>query len=187
MVVLIHSLTDELVDEYQNQLVFVYRDAFRTPPYNKGEAEVMDFAESLPQHVRQDGFRIVLALEDRAEQVAGFAYGYANTPDQFWHRQVAKAVGPRTVAEWLIGSFRLVEMAVAPEAQGQGIGGLLHDRLLSGLAYRKAVLSTMAAETKACWLYHKRGWKVLLDGLTFPGVARAYRIMGFELDRENRA
>ena len=145
----------------------------------------MGFAQSLPQHVGKEGFRIVVALEDPTEQVAGFAYGYANTPDQFWHEQVAKAVGPRMVTEWLTGSYRLVEMAVAPEAQGHGIGGLLHDRLLSGLAYRKIVLLTMAAETNDYWLYHKRGWRVLLDGLPFPGVPRAYRIVGLELDREN--
>jgi GNAT superfamily N-acetyltransferase len=181
MVVVIHSLTDEQVEEYQDQLVSVYRDAFRTPPYCKEEAEVVDFAQSLPQHVQKEGFRIVVALEVPTEQVVGFAYGYANTPDQFWHGQVAKAVGPRTVTEWLTDSYRLVEMAVAPEAQGQGIGGLLHDHLLRGLAYQKAVLSTMAAEMNAYWLYHKRGWKVLLDDFSFPGVARPYRIMGLEV------
>ena len=86
MTVVVHSLTDRQVEAYQDQLVTVYRDAFRTPPYCKGEAEVMDFARSLPQHVPKEGFRIVVALEDPAEQVAGFAYGYANTPEQFWHR-----------------------------------------------------------------------------------------------------
>jgi hypothetical protein len=37
------------------------------------------------------------------------------------------------------------------------------------------------------WLYHKRGWSVLLDDLPFPGVARPYRSMGLELDCENVA
>ncbi|UCC76215.1 MAG: GNAT family N-acetyltransferase, partial [Anaerolineales bacterium] len=74
-----------------------------------------------------------------------------------------------------------VEMAVKPETQKRGIGGLLHDHLLTGLSYQKAVLSTMAAETNAYAMYRKRGWRVLLDNLHFPGVARPYRIMGLEL------
>jgi GNAT superfamily N-acetyltransferase len=91
------------------------------------------------------------------------------------------------VTEWLVGSYRLVEMAVAPEAQGQGIGGLLHDRLLRGVSYRRAMLSTMAAETNAYWLYRKRGWRVLVDDFVFLGVARHCRVMGLELGREDRA
>jgi hypothetical protein len=63
----------------------------------------------------------------------------------------------------------------------------LYDHLLRGLSYQKAVLSTMAAETNAYSMYHKRGWKVLLDDFFFPGVARPYRIMGLELSRENVA
>jgi GNAT superfamily N-acetyltransferase len=187
MVVVVHSPTDQEAESYQLQLVPIYRDAFGKPPYHKEEAEVVDFAQSFPRHVHEEGFRLVVARQELRKRIVGFAYGYANTPDQFWYEQVAKAVEPRTVKEWLVGSFRLVEMAVAPEAQGQGAGGLLHDRLLRGVPYQRAVLSTIAAETNAYGLYRKRGWRVLLDDLAFPGVARRYRIMGLELCREDRA
>jgi GNAT superfamily N-acetyltransferase len=181
MVVVVHSLSNQQAEAFQDQLITIYRDCFSISPYCKKEAEIVDFAQSLPRHVEKEGFRIVVALEDQTERVVGFAYGYANTPDQLWYEQVAKVARPWLVTEWLTGSFRLVEMAVSPEAQGQGIGGLLHDHLLRGLSYQKAVLSTMAAETNAYWMYHKRGWTVLLDGFCFPGVARPYRIMGREL------
>jgi GNAT superfamily N-acetyltransferase len=161
-------------------LITIYRDAFSVPPYGKKEKEVLDFARSFPQHVKREGFRIAVALEE-TEQVLGFAYGYTNTPDQLWHEKVAQVLPSQVVAEWLPGSFRLVEMAVAPKVQGQGIGGLLHDRLLSDLPCRKAVLSTLAAETNAYRMYRKRGWGVLLEEIFFPGVVRPYRIMGLEL------
>ena len=124
---------------------------------------------------------MVSALEGKTDPIVGFAYGYANTPDQWWHEQVARAVPTSMVAEWLMNSFRLVEIAVTPEVQRQGIGGLLHDHLLNGLPYQKAVLSTLAAETSAYWMYRKRGWEILLEYMRFPGVTRPYRIMGLEL------
>ncbi|MCJ7624605.1 MAG: GNAT family N-acetyltransferase, partial [Anaerolineaceae bacterium] len=110
--------------------------------------------------------------------MVGFAYGYANTPDQYWHTEVAKVAPPHIVSNWLMNSFRLVEMAVAPRAQGGGIGGALHYHLLNGLQYPKAVLSTMAADTAAYRMYKKRGWVVLIDDMVFSSVARADCIRG---------
>lgn len=184
MRVAVHSPTVQQAEAFRDQLVTIYRDAFREAPYCKGEAEVVDFAQSFPRHAEKEGFRLVVASMYQAKQLVGFAYGCANTPDQWWYEEVAKATQLQVATEWLAGSFRLVEMAVTPEAQGQGIGGLLHDQLMGGLSYPKAVLSTMAAETPAYRMYHKRGWTVLLDDFLFPGVARPYRIMGLELGED---
>jgi GNAT superfamily N-acetyltransferase len=182
--VVVHYPTNQEAEALHGQLVTIYRDAFRGPPYFKGEGEVADFAQSLPRHMQQQGFGMVVVLEGPAREVVGFAYGFENTADQWWYEEVAKAAQPWLVAQWLAGSFRLVEMAVTPEAQGRGIGGLLHDHLLRELPYQKAVLSTMAAETNAYAVYRKRGWRVLLDDFYFPGVARPYRIMGLDLTGE---
>jgi GNAT superfamily N-acetyltransferase len=177
----VQLLTTQPVEALQLQLVAIYRDAFQLHPYCKEEAEVEGFLRSLPQHMEREGFRIVVAHDDQHGRPVGFAYGYGNTPDQWWHQEVAKAVSPWVVKEWLLESFRLVEMAVTPEVRGRGIGGRLHDQLLRGVPHRKAVLSTMAAETNAYRMYSKRGWRVLLDDHFFPGVARPYRIMGIAL------
>jgi GNAT superfamily N-acetyltransferase len=177
---IVSSPTNPQIQAFRDHFVTIYRDAFSAPPYGKKEKEVMDFARSLPQHVKREGFRIVVALEETG-QVLGFAYGYTNTPDQFWHEKVVQVAPPQVVSEWLLNSFRLVEIAVAPKAQGQGIGGLLHGRLLSDLPCRKAVLSTLAAETNAYKMYCNRGWVILLEEIFFPGIARPYRIMGLEL------
>jgi GNAT superfamily N-acetyltransferase len=179
----VRFLKDPQIEACQDQIVQVYQDAFSVPLYGKQEAEVVDFAQSFPEHTRKTGFRLVTALEDNSERMAGFAYGYLEVPGQGWYESVVKTLPQEMAAAWLVNSFRLVEIAVTPQMQGQGIGGLLHDQLLTGLLCRKAVLSTMQAETAAYQLYSRRGWIVLLDNFLFPGVARPYRIMGLDLER----
>jgi hypothetical protein len=80
-----------------------------------------------------------------------------------------------------LDAYQLVEIAVKPTAQGQGIGGRLHDSLLSGLPYQTALLSTLHAETIAYQMYLSRGWKPLIGNFHFPGVSRTYIIMGRKL------
>jgi hypothetical protein len=89
---------------------------------------------------------------------------------------------PRDAADrWLSDSFEFVELAVLPDAQGNGYGGLLHDALLAGLSHRVSVLSTLQEETDALHLYYKRGWVDLLQHFVFPVGAQPYRIMGIDL------
>lgn len=180
--VTIHALSAEEGDSIRGQIVAVYRDAFGVSPYAKGEDEVAEFARFLPEHLERDGFRLVVAREKGRGDLVGFAYGHENTPGQGWHEVVARVAPPQMVIMWLFGSFRLAEMAVVTRAQRQGIGGLLHDRLLVGLPYSRAVLATMAAETNAYRLYRGRGWQVLLDRFRVPGLPRPYRVMGLKLE-----
>jgi GNAT superfamily N-acetyltransferase len=173
--------TDWQVKVSQKHIVGVYREAFRASPYGKQEEEVLDFAESLLSHTQREGFRFVAATRGTSERMVGFAYGHLSVPGQFWYENVLKAMTVEMANEWLTQSFQLVEVAVTPETQGQGIGGRLHDCLLAGLPYGKAVLSTMRAETVAHWMYRKRGWRVLVEDMRFPGVDRPYQIMGLDL------
>jgi GNAT superfamily N-acetyltransferase len=180
MAVIVHHLAlaaapepaDRQVAAVLGRLVAVYRDAFSALPYTKGEDEAAAFARFLPEHAGREGFRLVVAEEEGRGDLVGFAYGHENASGQGWHEVVARSASPQLVAAWLTSSFRLAEMAVVTRAQGRGIGGRLHDCLLAGLPYRRAVLSTMAAETNAYRLYRKRGWQVLLDGLQVPGLPR---------------
>lgn len=102
------------VQARQQEIVEVYREAFRAPPYQKGEAEV-------------------------------------------------------------------AEIAVAPDFQRQGIGSRLHDGLIGSIPQRRAVLTTMTADTAASRLYRRRSWTVLLAGPYFPGANRPYSILGLDL------
>jgi ribosomal protein S18 acetylase RimI-like enzyme len=181
--IILTILTDQQVEISRKHIVGIYREAFRAAPYSKQEEEVLGFAKSLPTHIRREGFRFVAATSGSSDRLVGFAYGYTSVPGQFWHENVLKAMTVELANEWLTQSFQLVDIAVAPEAQGQGIGRRLHDCLLAELPYEKAVLSTMRAQTVAYWLYRKRGWRVLIKNVRFPGVSRPYQIMGLGLAR----
>ena len=41
------------------------------------------------------------------------------------------------------------------------------------------------APAEPFWLHHTRGWRILLDSFSLPAVARPYRMMGLEVDKEN--
>ncbi len=163
----------------KDEIVAVYRAAFEPPPYRKGDDEVQAFAGSLAGQVARPGFRAVLALErGRAGAPVGFAFGHVGQPGQWWYDVVARALSPQERVQWLGDVFELVELAVAPPAQGRGVGGRLHDALLAGVQRRTAVLSTMHGETAARHLYDGRGWVLLLDSMSFPSARRPYAIMG---------
>jgi ribosomal protein S18 acetylase RimI-like enzyme len=182
VITIVDSPSPQRIAAFHDQLVALYRDAFAAPPYSKGKEEVVAFARSLPQHVRREGFRMVVAAIEEGNQVAGFVYGYTSTPDRWWHTHVARAMQPSMADKWLEDCFQLVEIAVTPTFQGQGIGGQLHDHMLNGLSHRKAVLSTAQAKTNAYRMYRRRGWVTLLEHFTFPGVQRPYQILGLDLE-----
>lgn len=145
-------------------LAAVYRAAFGAPGYDEGEAEVRRFVEEqLPRHVEREGFRMSQAT--LAGRLVGFAYGYTGRRGQWWTDRVASLAPEAVVEEWVGGHFELVEMAVAPVAQGQGIGAMLHDCLLAGLPHRRALLSTYRDERAATRLYRRLGWQLLVPDL----------------------
>ncbi|MEJ2305320.1 MAG: GNAT family N-acetyltransferase [Anaerolineales bacterium] len=182
MTVSINLLTSQRVLADLDQITDVYREAFRPSPYHKREGEVVAFARAFPEHTQREGFRFVAASESDSDCILGFAYGYTTHAGQWWNDSVANALKSQIAEQWLLYTFQLAEIAVRPKDQGHGIGGRLHDHLLNGLPHRRAVLSTLATETVAYRLYHKRGWVILLDDYSFPGVTRSYRIMGLNLE-----
>jgi ribosomal protein S18 acetylase RimI-like enzyme len=175
-------LSGQQVSAFSDQVVGVYRRAFREPPYNRTKGEVIAFANSLPGHISREGFRFLGLFEGESKSMLGFSYGYTTRPGQWWHDQVTKALKYQTSKEWLDHSFQLVELAVSPEVQGRGYGSRLHDGLIAGLPHQRAVLSTLAKETVAYHLYKNRGWADLLQGFQFSGATRPYRIMGLVLN-----
>jgi ribosomal protein S18 acetylase RimI-like enzyme len=164
------------------QLAAVYQAAFDAAPYYETLGDFLTFEGRLPFHVRWKGFRCVVARRAPGESIIGFAYGYTSQVDTWWHAQVITRLSPWQKSEWLSDCFEFVELGVTPAFQGQGIGGSLHDALLSGLQHRTAVLSTPQQQTNALHLYRKRGWIDLLQDFHFAGVAMAYRIMGKKLN-----
>lgn len=164
-----------------DSVVAVYRAAFCTPPYDKREDEVIDFAVSLPAHIDGPSFLFIAACEDKMDQMEGFTYGRKPVPGQFWHDVVRDQLIPIGAEHWLDESYQLAQMAVHPAHQRKGIAVRLHDTLLGLAPARCALLTTMAAATPADELYRSRGWSVLVDRFKVPGLDRPYRIMGREV------
>ncbi|NLG72058.1 MAG: GNAT family N-acetyltransferase [Chloroflexi bacterium] len=178
MPVEIVRLSPSQVQQSQQDVLDAYRQAFALPPYERIEADVISFTDTLRRHSARDGFRFVAAVERPAGNLIGFAYGYTSRPGQWWHDRVTAAMEPEIARQWLSDAFEFVELAVCPEHHGRGYGGRLHDALLEGLAHRTAVLSTMQAETSGLILYRHRGWVTLLENFLFPGLQHPYIIMG---------
>ena len=159
----------------------VYAAAFAPPPYNRTARDAGWFGGQLVKHKGYAGFRCFV-VQDEDKRVLGFAYGYSSKRGHWWHDAVAEALEGSLEAAWLEDAFEVVELAVDPAAQGRGLGGGLHDALLRGLPYRRALLSTIDAETPALALYRKRGWETLLRDFRFPGSTVPTRVMGLELE-----
>lgn len=142
------------------QMGAVYHAAFA--PYGEDDETAALFRDrSLPTHAGRDDFRCVVAVDDDA--LVGFGYGYRGARGQYWTDRVADLAPADVATAWLGGHFEVVELAVLPDAQGQGIGTALHDELLAGLPHPAALLSTWQQDTPARRLYLRRGWEPLAE------------------------
>jgi len=162
-----------------DQLTALYRDVFSVAPYFEPPEAVAGFADRLRQHAHRRDFRAVLALD--GERLVGAAYGYRGEPGQWWHDVVRQVLAPEVAARWLRDSFEVVQIAVRPDAQGQGTGGRLHDALIGVVPNRTAVLTTSQLESPATYLYRSRGWTKLHHRLVFPGGSVQFSVYGLDL------
>jgi ribosomal protein S18 acetylase RimI-like enzyme len=169
------------LESLRADLVDIYRLAFRERPYGKTPAEVREFAHFLPIHAGEPGYRLVVARDSDQGKAVGFIYGRTVLKGQPWHDLVEGPMQAAGLRGWMEDAYQIVELAVTPAAQRHGIGGQLHDRLLADLHHRRALLTTMAAETPAYHFYANKGWRVLLQEIIVPQIPRPYRLMGLEL------
>ncbi len=162
--------------------IAVYAAAFAPPPYNdpdRGE-EIRYRLRRL--HRDREGFRGFIALGEAEEAAApshgvvGMTYGYRSQRGQWWRDAVARGLDRKTRKRWLGNAYELVEIAVHPDFQGQGIGALLVDNLLTGRPESTCVLSTRT-DSRAHELYGRLGFEVVKEMAFTPGGARFY-VMG---------
>jgi len=166
----------------QRQLGEVYQAAFNIKKKREGAEKLI---EMLEMHQPREGLRCVIAQDDVDQRIVGFAYGYTSRPGYWWFDTVSRSLSRHAIEIWFKDAFEIVELAVHPEWQGQGIGGRVHDALLDDLppdTYSTALLSTDTGETNAMHLYRKRGWVPLLEDFLFPGAPRPMVIMGLDLE-----
>lgn len=109
------------------------------------------------RHAGRDGFRAVGAWE--GDRLVGFAYGYRESPGSWWDGWVRPALQAVGEADLLDGAFELVELHVAPELHGRGIGTHLLDALLAEADAPRVLLSTQAGANPARAFYRARGFR----------------------------
>ena len=137
-----------------------------------------EFAERVQRYARErEGFRLVTAHTDDGRMIA-IALAVLARPGGWWRDKVASAIQP--LADSWLGDLcqEIVHVAVIPDAQGQGVGRLIHDVLIAGRPAPSAVLSVHPNAEPARRLYEGRGWTILTKEFrTQPGQL-AYWVMG---------
>jgi len=159
----------------------VYSRAFAEPPYSDPDRgkEIRDRMRDV--HCLRAGYRAFCAVTPEAN-VVGMIYGYHGETGQWWHDSVALILRPGLASQWLANSYEVVEVAVEPACQGQGIGTALVGKLLEGRPEATAVLSTRT-DSRAHGLYRRLGFEVLTR-MTFAPRGAPFYIMGKELNSQ---
>jgi ribosomal protein S18 acetylase RimI-like enzyme len=138
---------------------------------------------SLRRHATRAGFRAFGAFDAR-ERLVGFSYGYSSAAGLWWREQIAAGLTLEQQNYWLADAFEVAELHVSPDAQGHKLGSQLHDRLVSDLPHRTALLSVMHRSERARRLYASRGWQTLIEDLRFStDPATPFSVLGLDLPR----
>lgn len=162
-----------------DQLRAVYQAVFTRPPWNEPAAAVDAFPKRIAHHAQHTGFRCWGATVAETNRLAGFAYGYQTAPNQWWHDTVTADLPPDIIQRWFSNAFELVELAVHPDHQGQGVGSMLHAQIVQHAASRPVVTSTLEHDNPAVAFYLQRGWQVVRNQFRYPGHTDPSLILGF--------
>jgi GNAT superfamily N-acetyltransferase len=160
----------------------VYQAAFAQPPYGETAEMAQEFAERVQRYARErEGFRLVTARNDEGQMIA-IALAVLAAPGAWWRDKVASAI-PRSLADRWLGELcqEVVHLAVVPDAQGHGVGRLVHDVLIAGRPAPTAVLSVHPKAEPAQRLYQARGWTILTKEFRAQPAQLASWVMGRRL------
>ncbi|MFK3676663.1 GNAT family N-acetyltransferase [Microbacterium sp. NPDC090218] len=166
----VETLSGEEAAPYRDDVLAIWGAAF-------GPVEDPDGWRISPwdSHRNRAGYRLAIAQE--RGRLLGFAWGYTGERGQYWPDLIAREAGS-DVEGWIGGHFEFVELAVLPEARRRGIGGRLHEALLSGLPHARALLATSdRADDPAVRLYSSVGWTSL------GSYGEGRQVMGLRLDQ----
>ncbi len=156
----------------------VYSRAFAEPPYSDPDRGEEIRTRMRDVHCMRAGYAAYCAVAAGGE-VAGMIYGYHGETGQWWHDAVSRALRPALEVKWLADSYEVVEVAVEPACQGQGVGTELIQELLAGRPEATAVLSTRT-DSRAHELYRRLGFEVLTR-MTFAPRGAPFYVMGKNL------
>lgn len=190
------------LNRYVEGIRDVYARAFAAPPWSEDPAESDVYAERLVRDALRPGFTAAVATtggtaEGTAEGTArattgGTVTGFATawiTPDVFpadrSYGQVAEAIGPGRTRAWLCGALEVNELAVAPGAQGAGLGAALLDAVTGPAPDGRCWLLTSVRAEPALRLYERAGWQRV--DAPVPGAAALVVLLGPRHPQRNGA
>lgn len=159
----------------RTELCELYGAAFAAPPWSERDAAYRCMTQ-LPRHQTWDGWRA--RTRNRGDgSAAGFAYGAipprSRSPSPTCidaSRRCWTTAPPRSRDR-----FEVIEIAVAPPEQGNGLGEMLLDSLVAGFP-GDVWLLTIHEARGAIAVYERTGWELLAaDSETTRKGRRVYR------------
>lgn len=137
------NLLDALAD--------LYVPTYTEPPYNAASKfSRTRFLERTRRQVESPGFTLVTAWDDAA--LTGFTFGFSMAPGSWWANASLPAHGVMREAK-----FAVIELLVARQHRGRGIGLTLLDTLLERRPESYATLAVVIGADAYDW-YLRRGW-----------------------------
>jgi GNAT superfamily N-acetyltransferase len=159
---IVEDLSPDDLPGLREELIVLCAQAFAADPWRDPPARAVKVVDRLFESVEKLSFRIVACRVDGF--LAGFGYGYEDV--------FCAGLAPRELR--LEKAFELVDLAVAPMYQGQGIGRKLHDTLLAGAPTPRLLLTHQALELRS--RYARWGWRDLGD-VVIPGSSVTLALM----------
>jgi GNAT superfamily N-acetyltransferase len=139
----IKPLTPAALPALREPILSVAAQAFAAPPWNEKPADAIRLVDRMYEAATRPNFT-ALAAFDNGDMIA-FTYGH--TDDRL------TAMSPTIAAP---EAFEMIELAVAPTYQGQGIGRALHDALITLTPAPRLLLTHPEAPARRS--YHRWGW-----------------------------
>jgi ribosomal protein S18 acetylase RimI-like enzyme len=163
-----------------DELVSVYRSAFLDRWEPDPHQAARDRRLHVGRHLRRGDATVLVASD--ADGLTGFTYSVPGRPGNWWHDTVRSGLSATQRLRWLADCTEIVELHVAPRAQGQGLGRALLRGALARSSARTAVLSALDdPDLPARHLYQSEGFILLCSSFFFPGTSHSYAILGRDL------
>ena len=152
-------------DEVIERAADCYIATFSQPPYNEPADAHEGFVDRVRRYSARDGFVLAVAADGNA--VVGIALGVTAHPGDWWRDTVAQQLTLAEQREWLGDAcLEFVHLAVVPTRQGSGLGGALHEAVVTSSKAATGLLTVDRRVERAYGLYLTRGWVVLRNSIT---------------------
>jgi ribosomal protein S18 acetylase RimI-like enzyme len=135
----------------------LFASVFGAPPLSRPAEALAQQRDSLRSLMAEPSFGMATAWDDDA--LVGFAYGYALNSGSRWWNDMLAPVADEVTREWDGRTFVIIDMAVARQHQGQGIGRRLLDTLMAARPEERASLSVVPDNDRAHGFYRHLGWQ----------------------------